>query len=105
MGLAAASEKSSELSSVMPRLSSPSNAAKRRTSALNLVESRRVKGLMRRNRFILDSRVPFVPLILPIAPLPATDTVKRLDQFDLHHILRLFVPELTLEAEPKRGTV
>jgi hypothetical protein len=53
----------------------------------------------------LNPRIPFISLIFPIPSLSAADPGQGLDQLNLHDILRLFVPQLPLEAEPERGTV
>ena len=52
---------------------------------------------------LLNARVPLVPLIiLPIPALPTGNAGQCLNQFNLGHILGLFVAELPFEAESNR---
>src|SRR5262249_26438249 len=50
---------------------------------------------------ILNSRVPFIPLIFPVPAFPPADIHEGFDQFDTRHILRMLIAELAFESEPQ----
>src|SRR5438876_12216755 len=56
-------------------------------------------GGPREEHGLLYSCVPLVALILPITALPARDLVEALHELDAHHVLRVLVPELALDAK------
>ena len=49
-----------------------------------------------------DPGEPLIPLVLPVTALPAGDPGEAIDQLDLHHVLRVLVAQLPLDAQPDR---
>src|SRR2546425_4263112 len=49
--------------------------------------------------------VPLVALVLPVTALPACDLVEALHELDAHHVLRVLVAELALDAQADRRAV
>src|SRR5438270_12947329 len=54
---------------------------------------------------VLDSRIPSVAQILPIAALAPAHLPEAVDQFDAHHVFCHLVAELPLDPEPDRRPV
>src|SRR5690349_24549293 len=52
-----------------------------------------------------DARVPLVPLVLPVAAVSAGDVREALDELDAHHVLRVLVAQLALDAKADRRAV
>src|SRR5678816_594235 len=52
-----------------------------------------------------DARVPLVALVFPVAALPFADARETFDELEAHHVFRVLVAELPLDAQPDRRAV
>src|SRR5277367_944171 len=52
-----------------------------------------------------DTCIPFVSAILPETAFTAANRTEVLDRLDSHHILRVFVSQLTLDSKPQRSSI
>src|SRR5215203_7511113 len=58
-----------------------------------------------RARIRSDAGVPLITVVFPVAAVAASDGGEALDQLDSHHVLRMLVSELALDAQSNRRAV
>jgi hypothetical protein len=56
-------------------------------------------------RRLLYARIPFIPLIFPVAAVAGSNGSEAIDKLNPHNIFRHFVAKLTLDADADRRTI